>query len=117
MTWVVAATFFATLGIVPASGAGGGFDSKVTLAVADPFHGRVISDKPACERARKVKVFDEQKGPDGLYGSTRTDRDGKWSIAASPNGTFYAVVTREQKGPAGAPFVCRRDVSVTRLFD
>ena len=114
---VVVATFFATLWTVSAS-AGGlpRFDSKVTLAPANPFHGRVISDKPACERNRKVKVFRKQSGADGLYGSTKSDVDGKWSMSATPNGRFYAVVTRVQKGSGEKAFVCRRDVSATREF-
>jgi hypothetical protein len=87
--------------------------SKVRLANADPFHGKVVSEKRACERNRTVKVYKSNYTmPDGLYGSTTTDADGKWSIPATPNGKFYAVVTKKET----AKFLCRADVSPTKSF-
>jgi hypothetical protein len=91
------------------------FDSKVTLKPDNPFHGRVISEKPACERGRTVQVFDKQPGTDGLYGATETDAEGRWSMPASPNGDFYAKVKRKV-GPAGTTFSCRPDLSPVRTF-
>jgi hypothetical protein len=92
------------------------FDSKVTLSSNNPFHGRVISKKHACEVQRKVKVFNKKPGPDGLFGKTTTDGQGKWSIPAMPNGKFYAKVTRRKEGAAGTIFVCRPDLSPVKEF-
>lgn len=92
------------------------FDSRVTLSAKNPFHGRVLSPKHACEIQRKVKVFNKRPGPDGLYGKTTTNGQGKWSIPAMPNGKFYAKVTRREEGTAGTTFVCRPDVSPVRSF-
>lgn len=92
------------------------FDSTVTLSKTNPFHGHVSSSKHACEVLRTVKVFNEKPGPDGLFGKTKTDNDGKWAIPATPNGNFYAKVTRREEGAAGTTFVCRSDVSPTRHF-
>ena len=87
--------------------------SKVRLANADPFHGKVVSEKRACERNRTVKVYKSNyTTPDGLYGSTTTDAEGKWSIPAMPNGKFYAVVTKKET----AKYLCRADVSPTKSF-
>jgi hypothetical protein len=52
-------------------------DSRVTLAQADPFHGKVVSRRAACERGRTVAVYRVEQGPDGLYGSTASDAQGK----------------------------------------
>ena len=92
------------------------FDSKVTLSGSDPFHGRVISEKHACEVQRKVKVFNVRPGPDGLFGTDKTNNHGRWSIPATPSGKFYARVTRREEGTAGTIFVCRPDLSKTRRF-
>jgi hypothetical protein len=92
------------------------FDSKVTLSTTNPFHGRVISEKHACEIDRTVKVFNKKPGPDGLFGSTKTDNQGKWSMPATPTGRFYAKVTRRKEGTAGTIVVCRADTSPTRHF-
>lgn len=92
------------------------FDSTVTLAATNPFHGHVSSPKHACEVQRTVKVFDKAPGPDSFFGKTKTDGDGKWSIPATPNGNFYAKVTRRKEGAAGTIFVCRPDLSPTRHF-
>jgi hypothetical protein len=92
------------------------FDSKVTLSASDPFHGRVTSEKHACEVQRKVKVFNVRPGPDGLFGTDTTNNHGRWSIPATPRGNFYARVKRREEGTAGTIFVCRPDRSKTRHF-
>jgi hypothetical protein len=92
------------------------FDSKVTLSANNPFHGRVLSPRHACEVQRTVKVFNKKPGRDGVFGKTTTNGRGKWSIPAMPNGKFYAKVTRREEGAAGTTFVCRSDTSPTRSF-
>ncbi len=37
--------------------------SRVTLAQADPFHGKVVSKKALCERGRTVEVYRVDPGP------------------------------------------------------
>jgi hypothetical protein len=105
--------------LTAASAVGGNvkrFDSKVTLAKTNPFSGRVISDKHACEVKRTVKILVSNPGPDDLYGRTKTDKQGHWSKPATPNGDFYAVVKRREEGAAGTTYICRSDTSPTRHF-
>jgi hypothetical protein len=92
------------------------FDSSVTLANSNPFHGRVVSEKHACSVHRRVKVFNKKPGPDGLFGTTRTNNRGGWSIPASPNGDFYAKMKRREEGAAGTTFICTGDTSKVRRF-
>ncbi len=92
------------------------FDSKVTLSASNPFSGRVISKKHACEVRRTVKILIKKPGADDLFGRTKTDKHGDWSKPAMPNGDFYAVVKRRQEGTAGTIFVCKSDTSPTRHF-
>jgi len=40
--------------------------SRVTLAQSDPFHGKVLSGRDACERNRTVAVYLVRPGADGL---------------------------------------------------
>jgi len=92
------------------------FDSRVTLSAKNPFHGRVISSKHACEVNRTVKVFNKKPGPDGRFDKTTTNGEGRWSIPATPTGKFYAKAIRRKEGAAGTIFVCRPDVSPVRSF-
>ena len=103
----------AALTAAPALGGGAkSFKSKVTLAQTNPFHGQVKSDKPACEVSRTVNVYQAKYGGDSLYDSTKTGADNKWSIPATPNGNFYAKVSRR----VGHKVICKSDVSPTRHF-
>ena len=91
--------------------------SRATLAQSDPFHGRVLSKKAACERNRMVAVYRVDPGSDGLFGSTTSNAQGRWSVPAGmPNGKFYAVVKQRSIGPAGTTFVCKRTVSPKVAF-
>ena len=91
--------------------------SRVTLSQSDPFHGKVLSKRAACERNRTVKVYEVKPGPDGLYDATKSNAQGEWSIAAGvPNGTFYAVAERRVIDTAGATLVCKRAVSPEVAF-
>ena len=89
--------------------------SRVTLAQADPFHGKVISKKAACERNRTVAVYRVDPGSDGLFGSTTSDAQGRWSVPAGlPNGKFYAIA-RQLDAP-GKTLVCKRAISPKVAF-
>jgi hypothetical protein len=91
-------------------------DSSVTLSQNNPFHGHVVSEKHACSVHRIVKVFNKKPGKDGLFGSTKSNNTGSWSIPAMPNGKFYAKMPRRSEGTAGTTFVCTGDKSPVRSF-
>ena len=88
------------------------FAGKVTIRENPDFHGRVTSSKAVCVSDRKVKIYREQSGPDGLLASTRTDADGRWEyLAGQLTGDFYAKIRRTDVGPQGHDHVCRGDRS------
>jgi hypothetical protein len=92
-------------------------DSRVTLAQSDPFHGKVLSKKAACERNRTVEVYKVIAGPDGLFDVTKSDAQGEWSIAAgTPNGDFYAVAKQRSIDTNSTTLVCKKAVSPTVTF-
>ena len=91
--------------------------SRVTLAQADPFHGKVISRRATCERGRTVEVYRVDPGPDGLYDRTTSDAQGAWSIPAGmPSGKFYAVAKQRTIDAPGKTLVCERDTSPRVAF-
>jgi hypothetical protein len=95
-------------------------DSKVTISSNAPaFHGQVKSDKFACERQRKVKLFRQRFGPDKLLGKDKSNNHGKWKIVVDPlkSGAYYAKLVRREEGTAGTIFVCRGDRSKTVVID
>jgi hypothetical protein len=105
----------AAVALVTAPALAGGatsYKSKVTLAQTNPFHGQVKSDKPACEVSRTVTVYQAKYTGDSIYDSTKTGASNKWSIPATPNGNFYAKVSRR----VGNKVICKSAVSPTRHF-
>jgi hypothetical protein len=106
------------VGVLVAAPAFGGnerrWESRVTLAVSDPFHGRVNSLLHRCEVSRNVVVFQKKAGPDVRFARAVVDDQGRWSSnAPAATGKFYAKVTRykHQTGPD-----CLADVSPVREF-
>jgi hypothetical protein len=97
------------------------FDSLVTIqkkkngADPDSLTGRVISDKPRCERNRTIEIFQRVPGPDLLVGTTTTNAEGEWEFTFAgdaPEGTYYAVATRKVlRSNDNHRHVCRRAVS------
>src|SRR5215210_9518140 len=60
------------------------------------FHGRVRSEKAACERHRTVKL--KVDGHPGSLGSDTTNRRGRWRIVLPSDnlsGDYYAKATRK----------------------
>jgi len=105
----------AAVALVTAPALAGGaksFKSQVTLAATDPFHGQVKSDKAACQISRTVTVYRAKYGGDSLYDTTKTGADNEWSIPATPNGNFYAKVSRR----LGHKVICKSAVPPTRHF-
>lgn len=89
------------------------FDDRVTIRDDPQFNGRVASDRAGCERGREVLILREEDGPDGGFGSTATDDDGRWELATGGmlTGDFYAQVKRRVIGRAGHKHVCKADRS------
>jgi hypothetical protein len=86
--------------------------SKVTLRVAGgpPFHGRVISESPACIANRKVVLLEvaPDRGPIDLA-DNRTNGRGKWVFSSQLQG---ATVVRAKVGRSKASgVICRSAVS------
>ena len=82
--------------------------SKVTLRVAGgpPFHGRVISESPACIANRKVVLLEvaPDRGPID-YADNRTNGKGKWVFSSQLQG---ATVVRAKVARSKASGVsCR----------
>jgi hypothetical protein len=92
-------------------------DSEVTIRyndVRERFHGRVSSERPSCERNRRVVVFRDTPGQDVRIGSDRTNDNGFWALADNTAvGDFYAKVVRRERTPGGHTHVCRAAVSPT----
>jgi hypothetical protein len=95
-------------------------ESRVTISDNPPaFHGHVRSQRNACERNRKVKLYKQRRGADRLLGNDETNHRGRWVIAVEPlkSGAYYAKVKRREEGTAGTIYVCRRDTSRTVVID
>ena len=91
--------------------------SRVTLSTSDPFHGKVLSRRDACERNRTVAVYVVTPSGDNLYDTTRSNADGAWSIPAGmPHGDFYAVARARSIDKGTTIIVCKRATSPTVTF-
>lgn len=91
--------------------------SRATLSQADPFHGKVLSKKAACERNRTVEVYRVDPGSDGLFGSTTSNAQGMWEIPAGmPNGKFYAIAKQRSIDAPAKTLVCKRAISPKVAF-
>jgi hypothetical protein len=94
------------------------YDSNVTISfqpghqdVSDTFSGRVQSQKAACVKDRKVKVFEQAESGDVLVGTDLTDDSGAWKVpvdSAEP-GTYYA---KAKKKELSATSICKKARSV-----
>jgi len=96
---------------VPA-GAGQSASSKVTLKVAGgpPFHGRVISNQPACNSNRKVLLI--EVAPDHApidYADNRTNGRGKWVFSSQLQGATMVQAKAGESKSSGV--TCRSALS------
>jgi hypothetical protein len=96
---------------VPA-GAGQSASSKVTLKVAGgpPFHGRVISNQPACVSNRKVLLI--EVAPDHApidYADNRTNGKGKWVFSSQLQGATMVQAKVGESKSSGV--TCRSALS------
>jgi hypothetical protein len=114
LTVALAATVLAA-GLAAPAGAGQSASSRVTLKVAGgpPFHGRVISDQPACVSNRKVLLV--ERAPERApidYADNRTNGKGKWVFSSQLQG---ATVVQAKVGESKASGVtCRSALSPSK---
>jgi hypothetical protein len=89
--------------------------SKVKLKVAGgpPFHGRVISESPACFANRKVVLLEVApvRGPIDLA-DNRTNGNGKWVFSSQLQGA--TVVRAKVARSKSSGVVCRAAFSVAK---
>jgi hypothetical protein len=91
--------------------------SRVTLEQDYAFHGKVLSNRAACERNRTVAVYQVRPGADGLYDTTTSNAEGEWEIlAGAPNGDFYAVARARSIDKGTTTLVCKRAESAVFAF-
>ena len=91
--------------------------SRVTLEQDYAFHGKVLSNRDACERNRTVAVYQVRPGADGLYDTTKSNAEGEWEIlAGAPNGDFYAVARARSIDKGTTTLVCKRAESAVAPF-
>jgi hypothetical protein len=91
--------------------------SRVTLEQDYAFHGKVFSNRDACERNRTVAVYLVRPGADGLYDTTKSNAEGEWEIlAGAPNGDFYAVARVRSIEKGTTTLVCKRAESAVFPF-
>jgi hypothetical protein len=91
--------------------------SRVTLEQDYAFHGKVLSNRDACERNRTVAVYLVRPGADGLYDTTKSNAEGGWEIlAGAPNGDFYAVARVRSIDKGTTTLVCKRAESAVFPF-
>lgn len=105
----------AALGVLAASSALAHtkhFESTITIREREDgllYTGRVLSDRDACERNRRVKLFRS----DGQFvGDTETDRRGRWSFAFVGQ-RYYATAPKRVDGSGSHRHVCEYDRSPT----
>jgi hypothetical protein len=92
--------------------------SKVTLKVAGgpPFHGRVISESPACIANRKVVLLEvaPDRGPIDLA-DNRTNGRGKWVFSSQLQGA--TVVRAKVARSKASGVICRSALSPAKRID
>lgn len=88
-------------------------ESEITIrhnAQKERLQGRVTSDRPSCERKRRVVIHRRTSG-DGnpAVGWIRSNRNGFWKAneVVNPTGEFYARVSRRVRTPDAHRHVCR----------
>jgi hypothetical protein len=109
---VPVAAVLCAAGLAAPAGAGQSAASRVTLKLAGgpPFHGRVISDNPACVANRRVVLLEvaPERAPID-FADNRTNGKGKWVFSSQLQG---ASVVQAKVGQAKASgVICRSALS------
>jgi hypothetical protein len=101
---VVLAAFVCAVALAVAASADQPAASKVTLKVAGgpPFHGRVISESPACISNRKVVLLEVAPDPGPIdYADNRTNGRGKWVFSSQLQGATVVRAKVAQSKSSG----------------
>jgi hypothetical protein len=100
------------VGLAAPASAGQSAASRVTLKVAGgpPFHGRVISENPACVPNRKVVLLEvvPERAPIDLA-DNRTNGKGKWVFSSQLQGATVVQAKVAQSKSSGV--TCRSALS------
>ena len=109
----------AAFAVVGSAGAAATYRTSVFLNEAyPPFHGKVHSAKPFCERNRRVRIYRRQHGEVRLLGVDRSDRNGSWFVDVRDvftSGEYWALTPR--KASSRFNIVCRWDRSEIVFVD
>jgi hypothetical protein len=100
--------------VAPAS-AGEAADSRITIKVegGPPFHGRVISEDPACVSNRKVVLLQVAPGRGPIdFADNRTNGKGKWVFSSQLQGA--AVVRAKVARSKSSGVSCRPALSPSK---
>jgi hypothetical protein len=99
-------------------------DSQVTFHLkrgapaVNSFAGKVVSQRPRCERNRRINIFKRVSDGREFVGRTTTDAEGAYEFALTDEisaGTYFALATRKVlHRNANHLHVCRRAVSQDR---
>ena len=73
------------------------------------YGGRVLSDRAACERDRRIELY---RSNGDFIGDSTTDDEGRWSYIFVGQ-HYHARATKRVDGSAGHRHICRADRSPT----
>ena len=109
---VPVAAVLCAAGLAAPAGAGQSAASRVTLKIGGgpPFHGRVISENPACVVNRKVQL--REVAPDHAlidYADNRTNGKGKWVFSSQLQGATVVQAKVVESKASGT--TCRSALS------
>lgn len=118
--WVVGVAS-ASLVVVPGLGADAHVfkqTSTVTLRWDKPqFKGRVNSDRPWCEKKRKIVIHRQRPGSNPIVATTFTDNEGRYSVnparKIAKRRSYYAIAKRKKKKKHRHLHVCKKARSNT----
>jgi hypothetical protein len=94
------------------------FHLKTSGPAAGSFAGKVVSQRPRCERNRRINFFRRVSDGREFVGRTTTNAEGAYEFEPTGEvaaGTYFAVATRKVlRRNANHLHVCRRAVSQDR---
>jgi len=112
---VVLAAFVCAVALTVPANADQPAVSKVTLKIAGgpPFHGRVISESPACIANRKVVLLEVSPDPGPIdLADNRTNGRGKWVFSSQLQGA--TVVRAKVARSKSSGVICRAGFSPSK---
>ena len=90
---------------------------KITSGGPDGAEGKVGTNRAACKKGRKVRLYRVKSGKDDLIGWSFTNKEARWELVTELDaGKYYAVVTRRREGSGAHEHVCGRATSAKVKF-